>query len=90
METMCYTKYFEDVRVEDVCVNANGENMKQVNIVIKALFCGISDDEMNHTLDTFWSEYKAFNYKNGAFYGDGFIWRSKEILKGSIHIWHQK
>ena len=46
---------------EDVLENVNGEHIKQVNIVITTLFHGISDDEMNDTLDMFCSEYTAFN-----------------------------
>ena len=37
---------------EDVLKNENGEHTKQVNIVIKTLFHGISGDEMNFNLDT--------------------------------------
>ena len=47
--------------------------MKQVNIVTKKLFHGISDDEMNDTLDIFWIEYTELNCKNGIFDCDDFI-----------------
>ena len=46
---------------EDVHVDAKGDHMKQVNAVINTLFHGISDDEMNDTLDTFYNECDAFN-----------------------------
>ena len=70
--------------------NLTVEHLNQVNVVIKTLFCGIPDDEMNDTLDTFWSECNAFNYKNGIYDSDDFIWISKDILQGNSHIWHQK
>ena len=54
--------------------------MNQVNTVIKTLFHGISDDEMNDNLDTFLIEYTDFNYKNFSSYGDDFIWSSKDII----------
>ena len=49
---------------EDELVHENGEHMKQVSVFIKTLFHVIYDDEINDTLDTFWSEYQAFNIKN--------------------------
>ena len=58
---------------EDVLVNENGEHIKQVNSVIKTLFHGISYDEMYDTLDTFWSDYIGFKYKNGLFDDDDFF-----------------
>ena len=64
--------------------------MNQVNTVIKTLFHGISDDEMNDNLDTFLIEYTDFNYKNFSSYGDDFIWSSKDIIQGNSHICHQK
>ena len=64
--------------------------MKQVNIVIEELFHRISDEEMSDTLDTFWSEYNAFHYKNYPFDDDVFIWSNKYIREGNSHIWNQK
>ena len=75
---------------EYVLVNTNEEHIKQVNVFIKTLFHEISDDEMNDTLDTFWSEYTDFNNKNGPFDGNDFIWSSKDILQDNINIWNQK
>ena len=63
--------------------------MKQVNIIIKILLYGISDDDMNYTLDTFWSEYTDFNHKNGSFGVDDFIWIIKDIQNENINLWHQ-
>ena len=63
--------------------------MNQVNVVIKTLFCGIPDDEMNDTLDTFWSECNAFNYKNGIFDSDDFIWISKDTIEDNSNKWHK-
>ena len=71
-------------------VNENGENMKQVNVFIKASSHGIYNDEINDNIDTFWSEYTDFNDKNGPFAGDDLIWISKDILKVNSNIWHQK
>ena len=45
---------------------------------------------MNDTINKFWSDYTDFNYKNGPFDGDDFIWNRKEIREGNSHIWNQK
>ena len=52
------------------------------------MFHGISDDEINDTLDTFWSEYTASNYKNAPFDGYNFILISKEIREDDSHLWN--
>ena len=64
--------------------------MKQVNTVTKKLFHGISDDEMNDTLDIFWIEYTELNCKNGIFDCDDFIQSIKYIHEGNSHICHHK
>ena len=76
--------------LENVLVNSSGEHMKQVNAIIKTLFHGISDNEINDTFDTFLIEYDTINYKNGTFYGDYFICSIKDILENNSHIRHQK
>ena len=83
---LCVTPHIR----EYVLVNKNVENMKQVNVFIKILFHVISDDEMNDTLDKFWSEYTAFNHNNCPFNGDYFICSSKDTLGGNSHVWHNK
>ena len=45
---------------------------------------------MNDILDTFCSKYTDLNHKNGPFYGNDFIWRSKDIHDRNIHVCHQK
>ena len=63
--------------------------MNHVNVVIKEIFHGISDDEMNDALDMIWSEYTSFNYKKGPFGGGGFIQNIKDILEGDSHVLYQ-
>ena len=63
---------------------------KQVNNVIKRLFSGSSEEEMNVTLDMFLTEYTDFDNKIGSFDDDEFIWKSKDISDGNSHLWHQK
>ena len=75
---------------ENKLLNANEEHMKKANFFIKTLFCWISDDEMNDTFDTFWSDYTEFNYNNGPFDDDYFICSNKDILEGNSHIQYQK
>ena len=63
------------------------------NIIIRSTllskhFFGISDDEMNDTIYTFWIYYTAFNYNNGVFGCDYFTWIIKDICEVNIHIWH--
>ena len=43
---------------------------------------------MNDTIDTFCSEYTAFNHNNGPFDGDDFIYSIKDICEGNSHIWY--
>ena len=40
--------------------------------------------------DIFWTECTDFDIKNGSFDGDKFIWKSKDIINGNSHLWHQK
>ena len=70
--------------------HSDRNHRKQVNNVIKTLFSGSSEKEMNVTLDVFWTEYTAFGNKVGSYYDDEFIWKSKDISDGNIHLWHQK
>ena len=46
--------------------------------------------ELHGTLDTLWSEYTLLNHKNDTFGINEFIWNSKDITDGNIHLWHQK
>ena len=61
----------------------NGNHRKQVNTVIKKLFNGLYEYELNFTLHLFLSEYTEFNINNGTFDADVFIWRSKDIFGGN-------
>ena len=54
------------------------------------MFSGSTKKELHETLDNFWSEYKTFNHKNDPFDSNEFIWNSKDISDGNIHLWHQK
>ena len=45
---------------------------------------------MNYTPNTFWNEYTNLNNENGPFYGDDFIWRSKDFQERNIHLRHKK
>ena len=42
------------------------------------------------TQDISWTEYTDFDNNNVSFYGDGFIWKSKDIRYGNSHLCHQK
>ena len=42
------------------------------------------------TQDMFWTEYTDFYNNNCSFYGDEFIWKTKDIRYGNSHLWHQK
>ena len=75
---------------EDVFKNSNLNNMNEVNTVIKTLFYGFHDKELYETHNPFWNEYTKFNHKNDLFNKNEFIWSSKNICDGNIHLWHQK
>ena len=64
--------------------------MKHINNYTKTLFYGISGDEINFTLDKFWSDYTNFNRKNSPFNVDKFIWIIKYIYYGNSHLWRLK
>ena len=46
------------------------DHRKQVINVIKTLFHGVPEDEMDVTLDIFWTEYTDFDKKIGSFDAD--------------------
>ena len=50
--------------------NSDRKHRKQVNNVIKRLFSGSSEEDMNVTLDMFWTEYTDFDNKIGSFDAD--------------------
>ena len=70
--------------------HSDRNHRKQVNNVIKRLFSGSSEEEMNVTLDMFWTEYTDFDNKIGSFDTDEFIWKSKDISDGNSNLWYQK
>ena len=63
---------------------------KQVNNIIKRLFSGSSEEEMNVTLDIFWTEFTDFDNNIGSYDADEFIWKSKYISDVNSHLCHQK
>ena len=54
---LCVITHIRKYVIDD----SNGNHMNQVRNVIKTLFCGISDDNINFTLHTFWSDFTYFN-----------------------------
>ena len=60
---------------KDAKYHLDSDQRKQVDNVIKNLFHGLSEDEMDFNQELFWTEYIDFDNKNGSFYGDGFIWK---------------
>ena len=59
---MCNSSHYR------VCIHKlNGNNITQVNNVIKNFYAGSSEKELDETLDTFWSEYTKFNNNNDHF-----------------------
>ena len=75
---------------KDAKYQSDRNHRKQVNNVIKTLFSGSSEEEMNVTLNVFWTEYTAFDNKVGSYDADEFIWKSKDISDCNSHLWHQK
>ena len=61
-----------------------------MNTVIKILFYGSTEKELHENLDTFWRKYTHLNHKNNPFDSNEFIWNSKDISDGNIHLWYQK
>ena len=57
-----------------------------MNTVIKILFYGSTEKELHETLDTFWRKYTNLNHKNNPFDSNEFIWNSKDISDGNIHL----
>ena len=75
---------------KDAKYNSDIDHRKQVNNVIKKLFSGASEEEMNVTLDLFRTEYTAFDNKVGSYDADEFTCKIKDISDGNSHLWHQK
>ena len=61
-----------------------------VNNVIKNLFAGSYEKDLNETLDTFWIQYIKFNHKNDPYDSNEFIRSSKDICDGNSNLCHQK
>ena len=70
--------------IKDTKYHSDKSHRKQVNNGINTLFSGSSEEEMNITLDVFWTEYTAFNNKVGSYDADEYIWKSKDIIATSI------
>ena len=70
--------------------SAQNNHHIQVNTVIKSLFAGSTEKELNENINTFWSEYKNFNHKSDPFDSKEFIWNSKDISDGNSHLWYKK
>ena len=64
------------------------DHRKQANNIIKMLFHGLSQDEMNFNKGLFCSDYTHFDNKNGSFDGEKFIWKSEDIRDGNSNLWH--
>ena len=64
--------------------------MKQVKNIINTLFHGLSEDEMDFTLDLFWTENTDLDNQNVSYYGDEFIQKRKDIRDCNSYLWHQK
>ena len=75
---------------EDVFKIPNENHMSQMNNVIKTFFDDSSEKGLHETLDTFWSAYTNSNSNIDPFYSNKFIWSSKYICDGNIHLWHHK
>ena len=75
---------------KDAKDHSDRDHRKQVKNVIKTLFYGAYEKEMAVTLDLIWNEYTAFDNMIGSYDADEFIWKSKDINDGKIHLWHQK
>ena len=71
---------------KDVFKNSQNKHHIKVDNVIKTLFAGSTEKELHGTIDTFWSEYTLFYHNNDPFDSNVFIWNSKDITDGNIHI----
>ena len=80
---LCVIRHISDGAIE----NPDGNNMNDINNIIKVLFCGLSDDKWHVTLYILWSDYTDFNNKNGTFDGDKFIYISKDIHDVNSRLW---
>ena len=58
---------------KDAKDHSDRNHRKQVNNIIKRLFSGSSEEEMNVNLDMFWTEYTDFDNKVGSYDADEFI-----------------
>ena len=74
---------------EDVFKNAQNNHHIQVNTLIKSFFAGSIEKESHETIDTLRNKYTKFSHKNYYFDSIEFIWKSKYISDGNIHIWHK-
>ena len=60
---------------KDAKYHSDIDNTKQVNSVIRTLFYGVPEDEIDVNKVIFWTEYTEFDNKNGSCDADEFIWK---------------
>ena len=70
--------------------HSDSDNRKQVKSLIITFFSVLSLDKTDVSQDIFWTEYTDFYNKNGSFYGEVFIFKSKDIRDGNSHFCNQK
>ena len=75
---------------KDPKYHSDSDNRKQVKNVIMIFFRVLSLDKTDVSQDTFWTEYTDFYNKNGSFYGEVFIFKSKDIRDGNSNFCDKK
>ena len=75
---------------KDEKYHIDSDHRKKVNNVIKTLFHGLSEDEIDFNQYLFWNEYTESGNKNSYFDGDEFIWKIKDIRYCNSDLWNKK
>ena len=74
---------------EDVMARMKGWHRDSVECVIKKLYAHDIDIDIGTICDTFWNEFKDFQYKTGHFSSPA-RWNTADAVNGNSHLWSEK
>ena len=74
---------------EDVMAQMKGWHHDSAERVIKKLYAHDIDIDIDTMCDTFWNEFKHFQYKTGNF-SSATRWNTADAINGNSYLWHAK
>jgi hypothetical protein len=78
----------EEVIRQDVMANSTAAHHLELESVIAKIYFPIWDKGLGEVLQTFWSQFYAFQTKKPPYYSRPYIWKAREVEE-SVHMWHK-